>query len=64
MSCRASFHFVPQGPGPRPRWPGRRPWRRVLPMPVRALDRVVLAQGHGSGEPGWLGEPGAVVRAG
>ncbi|MFC5090692.1 hypothetical protein [Amycolatopsis plumensis] len=50
MSCRASFHFVHQGP--RPGWSGRRPWRRVLPMPVRALDRLVSVAGHGAGRAG------------
>ncbi|WP_160169740.1 hypothetical protein [Amycolatopsis rifamycinica] len=44
MSCRASFHFVHHGPRPSPGWPGRRPWRRVLPLPVRALDRAAKAQ--------------------
>ncbi len=60
MSCRASFHFA--GPGqqlPR-RGPGRRPWRRVLPMPVGALDRVAKAQGHGWGRP-LAGEMAAAV---
>ncbi|WP_155849014.1 hypothetical protein [Amycolatopsis vancoresmycina] len=51
MSCRASFHFVHQGTGLPRRRPGRRPWRRVLPMPVRALDRAVRA-GHGPAAPG------------
>lgn len=50
MSCRASIHFAHQGL-PRRR-PGRRPWRRVLPMPVRALDRVAKTQGHAWTAPG------------
>ncbi|MET8849262.1 hypothetical protein [Amycolatopsis sp. NPDC004625] len=59
MSCRASIHFAHQGL-PRRR-PGRRPWRRVLPMPVRALDRVVqagAAQASCGGAPGSPREDG------
>ena len=60
MSCRASFHFVHQGLPPR--WPGRRPWRRVLPMPVRALDRVVsVSEQVSGGRCAPVGEAGAAA---
>ena len=58
MSCRASFHFARPGQGLPRRRPGHRPWRRVLPMPVRALDRVVSAD-HGTPA---AGEAAAVAR--
>jgi hypothetical protein len=39
MSCRASFSLSPGEAGLPRRWPGRRPWRRVLPVPMSRLTR-------------------------